>query len=72
VAYLTIFSLLPEGDVGNRIFFQVLGSAAMIVAFLCWFVLKEPKGSFAEHHEGEEDYVAPSMQPESSSVNSGM
>ncbi|NER99639.1 MAG: MFS transporter, partial [Symploca sp. SIO1B1] len=42
VAYLTIFSLLPEGDVGNRIFFQVLGSAAMIVAFLCWFVLKEP------------------------------
>jgi len=72
VAYLTIFSLLPEGDVGNRIFFQVLGSAAMVVAFLCWFVLKEPKGSFAEHHEGEEDYVAPSMQPESSSVNSGM
>ncbi|NES17788.1 MAG: MFS transporter [Symploca sp. SIO3E6] len=72
VAYLTIFSLLPEGDVGNRIFFQVLGSAAMVVAFLCWFVLKEPKGSFAEHHEGEEDYVAPSMQPEGSSVNSGM
>ncbi|NER49190.1 MAG: MFS transporter, partial [Symploca sp. SIO1A3] len=70
VAYLTIFSLLPEGDVGNRIFFQVLGVAAMVVAFLCWFVLKEPKGSFAEHHEGEEDYVAPTMQPESSSIDS--
>ncbi len=53
VAYLTIFSLLPEGDVGNRIFFQVLGVTAMIVAFLCWFFLKEPKGSFSAHHEGE-------------------
>ncbi|NEP59685.1 MAG: MFS transporter [Symploca sp. SIO2G7] len=72
VAYLTIFSLLPEGPVGNRIFFQVLGVAAMIVAFLCLFILKEPKGSFAEHHEGEEDYVTPTMQPEGSSVNSGM
>jgi NNP family nitrate/nitrite transporter-like MFS transporter len=54
VAYLTLFSLLPEGDVGNRIFFEVLGVASMIVACLCWFFLKEPKGSFAEHHEGEE------------------
>lgn len=53
VAYLTIFSLLPEGDVGNRIFFQLLGVTAMIVAFLCWFFLKEPQGSFAAHHEGE-------------------
>lgn len=57
VAYLTIFSLLPAGDVGNRIFFQVLGVTALIVAFLCFLVLKEPKGSFAELHEGEEEYA---------------
>lgn len=53
VVYLTLFSLLPEGDVGNRIFFEVLGVAGMIVAFLCAFFLKEPEGSFADHHEGE-------------------
>lgn len=55
VAYLTLFSLLPEGAVGNQIFFQTLGVAAMIVAFLCGFFLREPKGSFAEFHEGEEE-----------------
>lgn len=54
VAYLTLYSLLPEGDIGNRIFFQTLGIAALIVAFLCFFILEEPKGSFAESHEGEE------------------
>ncbi|NJO47570.1 MAG: MFS transporter [Oscillatoriales cyanobacterium RM2_1_1] len=59
VAYLTLFSLLPSGDVGNKIFFEVLGVTGMIVAFLCWFFLKEPKGSFADHHEGEEGYVHP-------------
>lgn len=53
VLYLTLLSLLPDGDVGNRIFFEVLGVAGMIVAFLCAFFLKEPEGSFAEHHEGE-------------------
>ncbi|NER34897.1 MAG: MFS transporter [Oscillatoria sp. SIO1A7] len=53
VAYLTMFSLLPSGDVGNQVFFQVLGTASLIVAFLCAFLLKEPKGSFSEHHEGE-------------------
>ncbi|MBH8552909.1 MFS transporter [Nostocaceae cyanobacterium CENA357] len=58
VAYLTLFSLLPEGDIGNRIFFQTLGVSALIVTFLCWFFLKEPKGSFAEHHEGEEPELA--------------
>ncbi|MCT7987852.1 NarK family nitrate/nitrite MFS transporter [Laspinema olomoucense] len=54
VAYLTLFSFLPEGDIGNKIFFQVLGVTAIIVTFLCAFYLKEPKGSFAAHHEGEE------------------
>ncbi len=62
VAYLTMFSLLPDGDIGNRVFFEVLGTAGMIVAFLCWLCLKEPKGSFAEHHEGEEEYT-PVQEP---------
>ena len=54
VAYLTMYSLLPDGDAGNIIFFRVLGIAALIVAFLCFFILEEPKGSFAEEHEGEQ------------------
>lgn len=28
----------------------------MIVTFLCAFYLKEPKGSFSAHHEGEEGH----------------
>lgn len=79
VAYLTIFSLLPEWLGGgknpppailaqaNTIFFQIMGIAALIVAFLCWFILREPKGSFAEHHEGEEHY-----QPEQAYSRAGM
>ncbi|NET37155.1 MAG: MFS transporter [Cyanothece sp. SIO1E1] len=62
VMYLTLFSLLPEGDIGNRVFFQVLGIASIVVAFLCFFILEEPKGSFAEHHEGEEGFTAESVQ----------
>ncbi|MDJ0800370.1 MAG: MFS transporter [Calothrix sp. MO_167.B12] len=73
VAYLTIFSLLPEWLSGkgeptaatiaqaNTIFFQIMGIAGLIVAFLCWFFLKEPKGSFAEHHEGEEAQTEPQL-----------
>ncbi|MBC6476059.1 MAG: MFS transporter [Hormoscilla sp. GM102CHS1] len=57
VVYLTLFSLLPAGDVGNRVFFEVLGVMALIVAFICVFYLKEPEGSFAEHHEGEAEYA---------------
>ncbi len=64
VAYLTLFSLLPDGDVGNRIFFQTLGIAGMIVAMLCFFILEEPKGSFADHHEGEEENVKSSVETE--------
>ncbi|MDJ1174398.1 MFS transporter [Roseofilum capinflatum] len=64
VAYLTLFSLLPSGDVGNRVFFEVLGVASLIVAFLCAFFLKEPKGSFADHHEGEmEATTVPHVEP---------
>ncbi len=53
VAYLTTYSLLPEGAVGNRTFFFVLGGVGLLVALLCAIFLKEPKGSFAEFHEGE-------------------
>jgi NNP family nitrate/nitrite transporter-like MFS transporter len=62
VAYLTLYSFLA-GPTGNRIFFQTLGVAALIVTFLCAFFLKEPKGSFAEHHEGEEPQVSVSEVP---------
>ena len=58
VAYLTIYSLLPDGDAGNIAFFQILGVAGLIVAFLCFFLLEEPKGSFAEFHEGENEEEA--------------
>ncbi|MEM1168347.1 MAG: MFS transporter [Cyanobacteria bacterium P01_H01_bin.35] len=61
VVYLTLFSLLPEGAIGNKIFFEVLGVMGIIVAFICAFFLKEPEGSFAEHHEGEEEMQMKSM-----------
>lgn len=69
VAYLTIFSLLPMWMGGgkdpsaeivassNSAFFQILGTAGLIVAFLCFFFLKEPKGSFAEEHVDEKALV---------------
>ncbi len=49
IAFLTVYSLLPEGAVGDRIFFQMQGVVALIVTFLCAFLLKEPQGS---HEEG--------------------
>lgn len=69
VAYLTTRLLLTENFTGggeatpainaaiNSAFFQVLGVAGLIVAFLCVFFLEEPQGSFAELHEGEDKYV---------------
>lgn len=62
VCYLTLYSLLPAGPAADRTFFQVLGIAGLIVAFLCAFFLKEPKGSFAEFHEGEEE-LEPAVEP---------
>ncbi len=66
VAYLTIYSLLPvwigdaSGDpspavvaASNSAFFQVLGVAGLVVGLMCYFFLKEPKGSFDDLHEGE-------------------
>ncbi len=49
----------PVMSVVNAQFFQLLGTAGLIVAFLCVFFLDEPKGSFADFHEGEE----PGMHP---------
>ena len=69
VTYLTIFSLLPMWMGGgkepsaeiiassNSAFFQILGIAGLIVAFLCFFFLKEPKGSFSEEHADEKVLV---------------
>ncbi len=48
VTYLTVYSLLPEGNTGNQIFFSMLGIAGLIVAFLCAFFLKEVR----EEHKG--------------------
>lgn len=48
VAYLTIYSLLPEGAAGDRTFFQILGIVALIAASLCSFFLQEPKESHPE------------------------
>ena len=43
VLYATLYSLLPQGISGNKTFFEVLGIAALIVAFLCLFFLKDTK-----------------------------
>jgi NNP family nitrate/nitrite transporter-like MFS transporter len=62
-------ALVPAGDqldpaliaagtaAANSAFFQVLGVAGLVVAFLCAFFLDEPKNSFADAHEGEETTV---------------
>ena len=55
VAYLTIYSLLPEGGGGDKFFFQMLGIVALIVASLCAFFLKEP----TEGHGESEVHTAP-------------
>ena len=64
-------ALIPVGDgvdpalvsagtaATNAAFFQVLGVAGLVVAFLCAFFLDEPKGSFADAHEGEDDVALP-------------
>ncbi|NDJ18145.1 NarK family nitrate/nitrite MFS transporter [Myxacorys almedinensis] len=44
VVYLTIYSLLPEGVGGDKIFFQMLGVVAVMVGFLIALTMKEVKG----------------------------
>jgi NNP family nitrate/nitrite transporter-like MFS transporter len=55
VTFLTLFSLLPQGDTGNRIFFGAVGMVALIIAFLCGFILREPAHS---HDEAEQPEMA--------------
>ncbi|MGF1458452.1 MAG: MFS transporter [Leptolyngbyaceae cyanobacterium] len=69
VAYLTTRLLFVDAsaaaNAGNAVmstvnaqFFQVLGIGGLIVAILCVFFMEEPKGSFAEFHEGEDPNAA--------------
>jgi MFS transporter, NNP family, nitrate/nitrite transporter len=48
VIYATIFSLLPANILGFQHFFQYLGIAGLIVAFLCAFILKDLQPSKSE------------------------
>lgn len=78
VAYLTTRLLLTEGSAAanggeavmsavNSGFFQVLGVAGLIVAFLCAFFMKEPKDSFAADHmsDSEDGAISESnLEPE--------
>lgn len=48
VIYATTYSLLPHTGEGNQTFFQTLGMAGIVVAFLCAFLLKEPKATKQE------------------------
>jgi MFS transporter, NNP family, nitrate/nitrite transporter len=45
VLYATTYSLLPHTTEGNQAFFQMLGMTGIVVAFLCGFLLQEPKAS---------------------------
>lgn len=58
VVFLTIYSLTNAATL-----FATMGVAALICASLCAFFLKEPKGSFAAHHEDEPSEVQVSSQP---------
>ncbi len=55
VLYATSYSLLPQTVAGNQTFFQILGTAAVIVCFLCVFILKESQ--VAKSESLEEDAV---------------
>jgi NNP family nitrate/nitrite transporter-like MFS transporter len=58
IVFLTVYSLLPEGDVGDRLFFQMQGIAALIVTFLCAFLLKEPQDL---HEEDALEVITPGV-----------
>ncbi len=48
VLYATAYSLLPQTPQGNQTFFQLLGCAALVVGFLCVFLLQEPAKALSE------------------------
>ena len=54
ILFLTVYSLFPEGTVGDRLFFQMQGVVALIVTFLCAFFLKEPQESHGESNVSDE------------------
>ncbi len=59
-------ALIASGTAAsNAVFFQVLGVAGLVVAFLCAFFLEEPKGSFADAHaiDSEENAAPVEAQP---------
>lgn len=66
VVFLTIFSLTDAPTL-----FTTMGVSALICASMCAFFLKEPKGSFATHYEGEEPAVpvATSTVREQANIN---
>lgn len=53
VVYLMVFSLTDAPRL-----FETMGICALVCAFLFAFFLKEPRGSFAAHYDGEEQEVA--------------
>lgn len=53
VLYATAYSLLPQTVDGNRSFFEILGVSAVVVCFLCAFILKEPQVTKSDVLEGE-------------------
>ncbi|MBE9062116.1 NarK family nitrate/nitrite MFS transporter [cf. Phormidesmis sp. LEGE 11477] len=62
VAFLLLFSFLPTGDAGNRIFFSTMGISSLIMFFLLWFFLKEPTSTHGEEELELQPSVA-SSQP---------
>ncbi|MBV9384836.1 MAG: NarK family nitrate/nitrite MFS transporter [Chroococcidiopsidaceae cyanobacterium CP_BM_ER_R8_30] len=48
VIYTTIYSLLPKGPEGGQGLFEILGTAGIIVCFLCAFLLKEPQTALSK------------------------
>lgn len=48
VVYLTVYSLLPEGVGGDKIFFQMLGVVGLVAGFLIAFTMNEVKRGHSE------------------------
>lgn len=60
VIFLTIFSL-ADPSIAAKTLFVTMGLAALVCASMCAFFLKEPKGSFAEHHVDEDIQEMPNL-----------
>lgn len=51
ICYLTLYSLLPGGGDGDKIYFLTLGICALVVSAICLFFLKEPQKAREEELE---------------------